>query len=58
MKVQQDRIESLTRQIQDLEGKVQSSQLTVERLTLNLAKTEATENQQKDKVRIKLFIDL
>lgn len=48
--MQQDRIETLNKQIQELESKVQSSQLTVERLTLNLAKTEATEHQQKDKV--------
>lgn len=45
--VLEDRIESLTKQIQDVEGKNQSLQLTVDRLSLNLAKTESEECAQK-----------
>lgn len=35
------------KQIQDLEGKSQSLQLTVDRLSLNLAKTEEEESTQR-----------
>jgi len=42
-----DRIDNMTKQIQDLEGKSQSLQLTVDRLSLNLAKTEEEESSHK-----------
>ena len=47
----QDRVESLQRQIQDLETKTQSLQLTIDRLSLALAKSEEEESTVKDKVR-------
>lgn len=39
------------KQIQDLEAKAQSLQLTIDRLTTNLAKTEDEGHKSKDKVR-------
>jgi regulator of replication initiation timing len=48
--VLQDRVESLTKNIQDLEGKAQSLQLTIDRLSSALARTEEEENTQKEKV--------
>ena len=50
IQVLQDRAESLTKQIQDLEGKAQSLQLTIDRLSTALTRTEEEENQQKEKV--------
>ena len=49
--VQQERISNLTAQIQDLEGKCTSLQLTIDRLSNALAKTEEGESHLKDKVR-------
>ena len=49
--VLQDRAEALTKQIHDLEGKAQSLQLTIDRLSAALNRTEDEENQQKEKVR-------
>ena len=46
-----DRIEALNRQVQALEGKAQSLQVTIDRLTCALQKTEEEESQQKDKVQ-------
>lgn len=40
----------MTKQISDLESKAQSLQLTIDRLSMNLARTEEEENTQKDKV--------
>ena len=40
----------LTKQIQDLEGKAQSLQLTIDRLSAALTKTEEEGSQQKEKV--------
>ena len=51
IQVLQDRAESLTKQIHDLEGKAQSLQLTIDRLSAALNRTEDEENQQKEKVR-------
>ena len=48
--VLQDRVDSLQRQIQDLETKTQSLQLTIDRLSLALAKSEEEESTVKDKV--------
>ena len=45
-----DRVEVLNRQIQDLETKAQSLQLTIDRLSSALAKSEEEEHSQKDKV--------
>lgn len=42
-----DRIENLGRQLQEMEGRNQSLQLTVDRLSLSLAKTEEEESNQK-----------
>ena len=47
-----DRVEGLQRQIQDLEAKGQSLQLTIDRLSLALAKSEEEEHQVKDKVSL------
>lgn len=47
IQVCEDRIENLVKQIQDLEGKNQSLQLTVDRLSLSLAKTEEEESNHK-----------
>ena len=52
LQVSQERIESLMRQIQDLESKNTSLQLTVDRLSNALAKSEEDENQLKDKVSL------
>lgn len=49
-KVLSDRVEVLNRQIQDLEAKAQSLQLTIDRLSSALAKSEEEEHSQKDKV--------
>ena len=49
--VLQERNEALGRQISDLETKSQSLQLTIDRLSTTLAKTEEEENAHKDKVR-------
>ena len=48
--VSQERIETLMRQIQELESKNTSLQLTVDRLSNALAKSTEDENQLKDKV--------
>ena len=48
--VLQDRVESLTKNIQDLEGKAQSLQLTIDRLSAALTRTEEEESSQKEKV--------
>ncbi len=45
-----DRVDSLQRQIQDLEAKTQSLQLTIDRLSLSLAKSEEVESETKGKV--------
>jgi len=45
--VLQERIENICKTVQDLEGKNQSLQLTVDRLSLSLAKTEEEESVQK-----------
>ena len=42
-----ERIENLARQTQEMEGRNQSLQLTVDRLSLTLAKTEEEEANQK-----------
>ena len=42
-----ERIENLARQSQEMEGRNQSLQLTVDRLSLTLAKTEEEESAQK-----------
>lgn len=47
IQVLNDRIESLGRQLQEMEGRNQSLQLTVDRLSLSLAKTEEEESNQK-----------
>ena len=54
LQVSQERIESLMRQIQDLESKNTSLQLTVDRLSNALAKSEEDENQLKDKVSLNM----
>lgn len=46
----QERCEKLQSNIQDLEGKGQSLQTTIDRLSMALAKSEEEEHQQKDKV--------
>lgn len=46
----QERCEKLQMNIQDLEGKGQSLQTTIDRLSMALAKSEEEEHQQKDKV--------
>ncbi|PIK36534.1 putative rootletin isoform X2 [Apostichopus japonicus] len=51
MKVQQERIEGLMRQIHDLESKNTSLQLTIDRLSGALAKSENDESQLKDKLQ-------
>ena len=43
-------MEALNKQIQDLDGKSQSLQLTIDRLSSALTRTEDEECQQKDKV--------
>lgn len=48
--VLQDRVELLTKQIQELDGKAQSLQLTIDRLSSALTRTEEEESQQKEKV--------
>ena len=45
--VLQDRIDGISKTVQDLEGKNQSLQLTVDRLSLSLAKSEEEESSQK-----------
>ena len=50
LQVSQDRIETIQRMNQDLEAKSQSLQLTIDRLTLALAKSEEEESSSKDKV--------
>ena len=50
LQVLQDRVEALNKQIQDLDGKSQSLQLTIDRLSSALTRTEDEECQQKDKV--------
>ena len=51
LQVLQDRIEALNKQIQNLESKSQSLQLTIDRLTSNLQKTEEEESNQKERVQ-------
>lgn len=46
-----DRIEALNKQIQGLESKSQSLQLTIDRLSTNLQKTEEEESNQKERVQ-------
>lgn len=50
MQVMQERNANLSKQLQDLEGKCTSLQLTIDRLSNALAKTEEGESQLKDKV--------
>lgn len=45
--VLQERIDGITKVVQDLEGKNQSLQLTVDRLSLSLGKAEEEESAQK-----------
>lgn len=47
LQVLNERIENLARQTQEMEGRNQSLQLTVDRLSLTLAKTEEEEANQK-----------
>ena len=54
--VLQDRVDSLQRQIQDLETKTQSLQLTIDRLSLALAKSEEEESTVKDKVLLNFLM--
>ena len=57
MQVHLERVSNLTSQIQDLEGKNASLQLTIERLNSSLAKTEEGEGHLKDRVcRLQLNI--
>lgn len=49
--VLQERTEALGRQITDLDTKGQSLQLTIDRLSSSLAKSEEEEHAHKDKVR-------
>src|SRR6218665_616784 len=49
--VQANRIETLSRQIQDLETKAQSLQTTIERLNIALSRSQEEESAHKDKVR-------
>ena len=50
-KVLQERVDSLQRTIQDLENKSQSLQLTVDRMSLALAKVEQEGSEHKNKVQ-------
>ncbi len=51
LQVLQERSSNLQSKIQDLESKCTSLQLTIDRLSNALAKTEEGESQLKDKVR-------
>jgi prefoldin subunit 5 len=50
VKVLQERVETLTKQMQGLEGKAQSLQVTIDRLHSSLTKTEEEGHVSKDKV--------
>ena len=53
--VLQDRIDGISKTVQDLEGKNQSLQLTVDRLSLSLAKSEEEESSQKVRFILEQF---
>ena len=50
--VLQDRDENLQRNIQEVETKCQSLQMTIDRMSLSLAETEENEHQEKARVQV------
>jgi hypothetical protein len=50
-----DRVDGLTRQIDDLESKAQSLQTTIDRLNVALAHSAREESSHKDKVSLQIL---
>ena len=56
LQVLQDRLEKVNHQVKDLESKAQSLQLTIDRLSVSLAKSEEQGTSHKDKVRSRVAL--